>query len=191
MDPKLTEAVSEQAPAFEDRKITQSGLYGVFGKPPEFLVNEDQISFLGLTFNQVDLYVIPTPTPLRKTIFIIEDRATGEMHVQESTRKHQGINLIKSGKIGLIFEKRYCHELHFDKIRVWWTHPGNDVEKYHIETYLLARLADKRRAEERARVMLRQYNVMDEQQRERWRKRYPYAAEVVLKDHEDYHLRRS
>lgn len=195
MDPKLIQAVKDQMPSFtvdeNSTKINQAGLYGTFGqigKSQEPELKDEQITILGLAFEKVDLYVIPGPSPLRRVIFIIEDIATGDVQVQESSRKTLGINLIKQGKLGTIFEKRFGPELHFDKIRVWVANGGGEIEKYHIETYLLARLCDKRRAEERARVMRRSYDRMTLDQRTQWRCRYPYAAEVVLKDHDDYIL---
>jgi hypothetical protein len=194
MDPKLMQAVIDQAPDFSDRKITQSGYcgtFGILGKSKEIALPDEQIQILGLAFDKVDLYVIPGPSPLRRVIFIIEDIATGDIQVSESSRRTQGINLIKQGKLGTIFEKRLGSELCFDKIRVWVANGGGEVEKYHIETYLLSRLCDKRRAEERARVMRRSYDRMSIEQRNQWRCRYPYAAEVVLKDHEDYNLWRA
>jgi len=198
MDPKLIQAVKDQihsSTADENStKIIPSGLYGTFGmigKSEQPALKDEQITILGLAFEKVDLYVIPGPSPLRRVIFIIEDIATGDVQVQESSRKTVGINLIKQGKLGTIFEKRFGSELHFDKIRVWAANGGGEIEKYHIETYLLSRLCDKRRAEERARVMYRSYNRMTVDQRNQWRCRYPSAAEVVLKDHEDYNLWRA
>lgn len=191
MDPQLIKAIEEKMPTAENRKINQASLYGTFGKSPELSLADEQITILGLVFSPVDLYTICGPTPLRRTIFIIEDKSTGEVHMQESSRRSQGIGLIKSGKLGTIFEKRFGSELCFDKIRVWWANEAGDIEKYQIETYFLARLADKNKRDERARVMRRQYDRMTVEQRNTWRAKYPYAAEVVLKDHEDYNLRRS
>lgn len=198
MDPELMKAVSDQMPTLvvdeKSTKINQSELYGTFGligKSNEIGLRDEQITILGLAFDKIDLYTIPGPSPLRRVIFIIEDIATGDVQVQESSRRTQGINLIKTGKLGTIFEKRFGSELVFDKIRVWCANGGGEVEKYHIETYLLSRLCDKRRAEERARVMRRSYDRMTVDQRNQWRCRYPYAAEVVLKDHEDYNLWRA
>lgn len=194
MDPKLTEAINEQMPSLTmdevSCKINQAGLYGTFGKPMELKFSDEQFVILGLPFSRLDMFKICGPTPLRRVMFIIEDKATGEVHVSESTRLSQGFALLKSGKIGAIFEKRFGEDF-LNHIRVWFAHSGNDIEKYHVETYLLSRMVDKRRAEERTRVMLRSYERMTAEQRNTWRSKYPYAAEVVLKGHEDYHLRRA
>jgi hypothetical protein len=181
----------EETPSVESRKIKQAGLYGTFGKPKDVTFDDEGFAILGLGFRRVELNFNPSPTPLRRAIFLIEDKETGDVHLTECSRLSQGIGMIRSGKLGVIFQERFGTEDFFDKIRVWYAYTGGDIEKYHLETYLLARLADKSKGEIRAGVMRRQYERMTTEQRNAWRSKYPYAAEVVLKDHEDYNLRRA
>jgi hypothetical protein len=123
-------------------------------------------------------------------VFILEDIMTGLVTVQESFKRAHGLKLIQEGKLGKIFVERFGQDFR-GKVRVWCANTSADVEKYNIETYLLPRLVDKRAAKQRTAVMLRNYKQHDIEMRAYWRSRYPYAAEVVLKDHEDYHLGRT
>lgn len=194
MDPKLMNAINEQMPNLTvdevSCKINQAGLYGTFRKPMELKLSDDRVSILDVVFSQVDMEVAPAATALRKTIFIIEDIATGEVHVSENSRRSFGIKLIQAGNLGTLFKERFGKDFK-GKIRVWWGHENATTEKYNVETYLMSRLVDKKRADDRANVLRRAYDSMDIEMRQRWRERYPYTAEVVLKGHEDYHLRRA
>lgn len=194
MDPQLVKAIAEQMPSLKvdetSRKINQAGLFGTFGKPMELQLSDGRVSILDVVFSQVDMETKPAATPLRKTIFIIEDIVTGEVHVSENSRRSFGIKLIQNGNLGTIFKERFGKDFK-GKIRVWWGHENATTEKYNIETYLLSRMVDKKRAGDRATVLRRGYDSMDIEMRQRWRERYPYAVEAVLKDHEDYHLRRT
>jgi hypothetical protein len=189
MDPMLNKQQDENYPA-DAPKIKQSSLYGTFLKPMEFKLGDEQVVILGLAFTEVDMSVEPESSPLRRTIFVIEDLATGEVQVSECSRRSHGIALLRTGKLGVIFEKRFGKD-YLGKVRVWWAHTAGEIEKYQIETYLVARMADKKRAGDRIRVMRNQYERMNDDLRQKWRAKYPYAAEVVLKDHEDYRLRRA
>lgn len=190
MDPQLVKAIEVSLPTEESRKLHQAGMFGTFGKPMELRLSDDRVSILGVIFSQVDLEIEPAATPLRKTIFIIEDLATGEVHVSENSRRSHGIKLIQMGNLGTLFKERFGQDFK-GKIRVWWGHECATTEKYNIETYLIARMVDKKRAGVRASVLRRGYDSMDVEMRQRWRERYPYAVEAVLKGHEDYNLRRT
>jgi hypothetical protein len=190
MDPQLIKAIEEKMPSPEDYKIQLSSPYGRFGKPMELQLSDGRASILGIEFSPVDLEIASAATPLRKTIFIIEDIATGEVHVSENSRRSFGIKLIQAGNLGTLFKERFGKDFK-GKVRVWWGHESATIEKYNIETYLLPRMVDKKRAGDRATVLRRAYDSMDIEMRQRWRERYPYAVEAVLTGHEDYNLRRS
>ncbi len=145
---------------------------------------DDCLIINGHTFRQVALDFKP-PLVRKRTLFIVEDIADGDVHIASYWNLGEGIRNISFGVIGKAFREKYGKDFR-DKIRVWAA-PQLSYEwgKYHLEVYMLPRLANKKLAATRAEVQRRYYFEMSEQDRFDWERMYPYAVPMVLRRETD------
>lgn len=138
----------------------------------------------GHVFEQVDLDE-HSPLVRQRTLFIVEDIESGLVHVASYWSKGEGIRRIYFGVIGKALRDLHGNDFR-DKIRVWAAKQlSYEWGKYHLETYMLPRLANKKLAEARATVQRRYYFEMSDQDKFDWERMYPYAVGMVLRREAD------
>jgi hypothetical protein len=142
----------------------------------------------GHVFEQVELDE-RSPLIRQRTLFIVEDIESGEVHIACYWNRGEGIRRIHFGVIGKTLREKHGDAFR-EKIRVWAARQQSyEWGKYHLETYLLPRLANKKLAEARATVQRRYYFEMSDKDKFDWERMYPYAVGMVLRRETDHQRR--
>lgn len=150
---------------------------------------DGQINLMGIAFRLVSLDSAPVATPMRRCIFIIEDIEAGDVHLTEAGKMSEGLQLIRAGRIGNVFKRRFGDNFK-DRIRVYVCTSLKHVDKYMMEIYLLGILADRARAAARMRVLSRFYKLMSTEDRREWNLKYPHTGQYLLTDYDTNYIRR-
>lgn len=148
------------------------------------------VTMMGIHFRQISLDATPIPSPKRHTLFLIEDIETGEVYITENAKFSEGLQLIRCGRIGPQFKKRFGDEFK-SRVRVYACNETHRIDKYQLEIYLLALLVDRSRAAARARVMSRVYRQMHSDDRAEWHLKYPHTGHLITEVFDDMYVRRS
>lgn len=155
---------------------------GIDSERPKF--NPDEVFWInGLMFELMEITGEKTPLVRGRFIFMIEDIATGEVHIATAWNRGQGVRNVRAGMIGTAFFKRFGNQ-YLGKIRLWAAAQRDpQFGKYQVETYLLPRLVSKKLRDQRTLIQRRAYEALSPADQAKWRELYPNAIRYVVEGH--------